>query len=281
MLRTKVLRRICLLRRPLFYIGLQSEVTIKDHTIPTRDGSSVEARSYRPISIPSSQTLPIYFYLHGGGFIFGTLSSEDASCARIVTNLLARKSPVVVVNVNYRHTPEHKYPVAWHDTEDAFHWVHEHTGEFGGDATNVVVGGVSAGAKLAASLTLVQHLGGSEEDEVLARRPKIKGQVLMIPSLVQREVYASQMVKQLRDPQVSSFVDCEYAPILPVSRIEFFLGLLEEPKEKDTEGDKRLNPGNATAEEVRGLPPTTFGVAGRDPLRDEGLLFAKLLSENG
>lgn len=45
--------------------------------------------------------------------------------------------------------------------------------------------------------------------------------------------------------------------------------------------ERRLNPGYATAEEVSGLPPTTIGVAGFDPLRDEGLLYGKLLAENG
>jgi acetyl esterase/lipase len=45
--------------------------------------------------------------------------------------------------------------------------------------------------------------------------------------------------------------------------------------------DLRLNPGNATEKEVTKLPPTTFGIAGYDPLRDEGLFYAKLLSDNG
>jgi acetyl esterase/lipase len=63
-----------------------------------------------------------------------------------------------------------------------------------------------------------------------------------------------------------------------VTRINFFMGLLGT---KGDETDLMLNPGNATAEQVRGLPPTTFGIAGRDPLRDEGLFFAKLLTDNG
>lgn len=61
---------------------------------------------------------------------------------------------------------------------------------------------------------------------------------------------------------------------IPVSRIDFFNALL---KSTGDETGLRLNPGNARADEVKGLPPTTFGIAGRDPL----MFYAKLLSENG
>ncbi|KAI9046037.1 putative lipase/esterase [Aspergillus affinis] len=254
--------------------GLQSQVAFRDYSIPARDGTALEARTYRPASLPSSQPLPVYIHLHGGGFLMGTLASEDAICSRIVFGLVAESTPVVVVNVNYRHTPEHKYPIPWNDVEDAFHWVHDYLVEIGGDGDQVVVGGISAGANLTASLVLAQNMG---TDEALAKRPKIKGQVLMIPVLVTRNCYAKHLAR-LKDPQVSSYVQNEHAPILPVTRVDFFTGLLGSP-EVDT--DPRLNPGNATAKQVQGLPPTTFGIAGRDPLRDEGLLYAMLLSENG
>ena len=155
--------------------------------------------------------------------------------------------------------------------------MHANAGLFGGDAARVVVGGISAGAKLAASLTLLQHLG-IEKD--LAALPRIKGQILMIPSLLQKECHAA-MLDKLSDPSVSSFVDCKDAPVLPVERIRFFNELLGAPAGEGMAGDRRLNPGNAGPEEVKGLPPSVFGVAGRDPLRDEGLLYAKVLSENG
>ncbi|KAH1668293.1 hypothetical protein KXV44_009122 [Aspergillus fumigatus] len=254
--------------------GLQSQVSMQDYSIPARDGFPLEARSYRPVGVPSPQRLPVYLHLHGGGFLFGTLASEDAICSRIVATLATENTPVVVVNVNYRHTPEYKYPVPWNDAADALHWVHDHLAELGGDGDNVVVGGISAGAWMTASLTLAQHLS---TDEQLAKRPKIRGQVLMIPPLVGPGCYAPQL-KYLKDPKLSSYVDSEHAPILPVTRINSFMDLLEA---KGHETDLVLNPGNATAEQVRGLPPTTFGIAGRDPLRDEGLFYAKLLTDNG
>ncbi|PGH19180.1 hypothetical protein AJ80_04149 [Polytolypa hystricis UAMH7299] len=258
-------------------LGLQARVKTYNFNIPTRDGSSIEACSYRPLSLPASQPLPVYIHLHGGGFIFGTLRSEDANCSRIVTSLADTNSPVVVVNANYRHTPEHKYPTAWEDAEDAFHWVHDNLSKIGGDGDKVIVGGISAGAWLTASLTLAQNLG---KEEALSRRPKIRGQVLMIPCLVHADCYAPQL-KRIRDPSVSSYVQNEHAPLLPMKRKKFFVGLLEVDGKKRGEGDRRLNPGNASAEEVKGLPPTVLGVAGRDPLRDEGLLYGELLNQNG
>ncbi|KAL4898285.1 Alpha/Beta hydrolase protein [Aspergillus ambiguus] len=257
--------------------GLNTQVVIRDYAIPTRDGQTIEACTYRPSTLPASQRLPVFIYLHGGGFLFGTLRSEDATCSRIVAPLASSGQPVVVVNVNYRHTPEHVYPTAWNDVEDAFHWVHEHLDEIGGDGKNVVVGGISAGAWLTASLTLAQHLG---KDVSLAKRPQIRGQILMIPCVLFTGHNGNNIAK-LRDPSVSSYVQNEHAPILPVSRAKLFSSLLKVSGGKELEEDRRLSPGNATADEVKGLPPATFGIAGRDPLRDEGLFYAQLLSENG
>ncbi|KAL3463556.1 Alpha/Beta hydrolase protein [Aspergillus heterothallicus] len=258
--------------------GLDKKVTLHDLTIPTRDNSTIQARSYRPAGI-AIRPLPVYVHLHGGGFLFGTLSSEDSACARIVASLAEQGTPIVVVNVNYRHTPEHKYPTAWNDTEDAFHWIHEnlHLPAITGDGANVIVGGISAGAWLTAATALAQNIGSRPD---LVSRPKIRGQVLIIPALVHYDCYEPQLA-QIRDPSVSSWVENREAPILPFDRVKLFTDLLGVEGGKEAEGDLALNPGNASAEQVKGLPPATFGVAGRDPLRDEGLLFAKKLAENG
>ncbi|KAJ6024174.1 hypothetical protein N7540_004971 [Penicillium herquei] len=257
--------------------GLSSKIQMHDHQITTRDGSILEARTYRPVGIPLSQPLPLYIYLHGGGWFFGTLSSEDAPCSRIVVAQEEQGTPMAVFNLNYRHTPEHKYPTAWNDAEDAFIWVHEHISEIGALADQVVVGGVSAGASLTASLARGQFYGENERIKTL---PKIIGQVLMIPcvSLASQRDKSTDM---LRSPDLSSMVQCAEAPILPLSRIQLFGQLLGLDAFPDAESDLRMNPGNATPEEVRQLPPTVFGIAGRDPLRDQGLYYAKLLSENG
>lgn len=223
------------------------------------------------------QSLPVYIHLHGGGFLFGTLSSEDATCSRIVVSQAEKGDPLIVFSINYRHTPEHCYPAAWDDVEDAFVWVHEHIDEIGGLSDQVVVGGVSAGAQLAASLVQAQLRG---DNNSVATCPKIRSQVLMIPWLVQIDHYAPRQ-EMLRSPELSSLVQCAAAPILPISRIRMFMSLLGLDELGNASNDRRLNPGNGTAEEVMRLPPTSFGIAGNDPLRDEGLFYAKLLNENG
>ncbi|KAL4804104.1 Alpha/Beta hydrolase protein [Aspergillus unguis] len=263
--------------RDLITEGLATKVSFTEHRIPTRDNEFIDARSCRPAHIDKATPLPIYIHLHGGGFLFGTLGSENAACARIVVALAEQGTNVVVLNVNYRHTPEYTYPTAWDDAEDAFHWAHEHLGEFGGDGERLVMGGISAGAWLTTSTALAQATGSNKE---LASRPKIKGMVLMIPPTVHYDCYESQL-KQMKSPSVSSYEQNRDAPVLPFKRMEQFMGLLKLPAEAIKERDLRLNPGNATPEEVKGLPPATFGVAGRDILRDEGLLFAKFLAENG
>ncbi|KAF2463894.1 uncharacterized protein BDR25DRAFT_297350 [Lindgomyces ingoldianus] len=248
---------------------LASKVHMLNHTIPTRDGSTIEARSYRPASKKISEKLPVYLFFHGGGFLFGTLASEDATCAQIAANI-----GIVVVNVNYRHTPEHTFPIAWLDSQDAFEWLHSHIEEIGGDREKVVVGGISAGGQLSASLVLEQNLG-----KALTKCPPVAGQVLMIPCVAHIDTFGESQAKQLKNPSHSSYVENKDAPILPEKTVRFFMSLLktEIPDLKDT----KLNPGNATPGDVKGMPPTVFGIAGLDPLRDEALLYAKTLAESG
>lgn len=251
---------------------ISSQVVLRNHTIPARDGYAIEARTYRPSSAAVENQLPVYIHFHGGGFFFGTLDSEDAICARIAIN-----TGVVVLNVNYRHTPEYRYPTAWNDAEDALDWTKDHASQIGVRPDQIVIGGISAGAWLSASLTMNQSGTQSRSDE----RVTIIGQVLMIPALVYTgpQCNHGSQTALLKSPEVSSYKQNEFAPLLPVERINQFNSLLR-IAHPDPE-DRRLNPGNATPEEVKLLPPTTLGVAGHDPLRDEGLLFGKLLAENG
>ncbi|KAF9733484.1 hypothetical protein PMIN06_010376 [Paraphaeosphaeria minitans] len=251
---------------------LGPHVRTADYSIPTRDGLTIEARSYRPASKSGDEILPAYLYFHGGGFIFGTLDSEDATCANTAIN-----TGVVVVNVNYRHTPEHTFPTAWNDAEDAFIWLHRNTEKLKIDQSKVVVGGISAGAQLAAALVLEKHLG---RNEALNRLPEVAAQVLIIPALAHHDTYAEGALKLMKSREISSIVENENAPMLPMSAVRIFTQLLEIPK-IDLK-DVRINTLTAALEEdVKGLPPTMFGIAGLDPLRDEALLYGKLLSEAG
>ena len=248
---------------------LAPKVSMADFSIPTRDGSTIRARTYRSVEHRADETLPVYLYFHGGGFVTGTLDSENATCAALAT-----KVRIVVLNVEYRHTPEHKFPTAWEDSQDAFAWLHKNTSTLNVDPTKVIVGGISAGGQLAATLTLEKHLSKSP---ILADLPAIAGQILMIPCVAHPSTY-STVLSKLTSPSVSSYESNKNAPILPITAIDFFCHHLQPPVPISAT-DTKLNPINATPEQVRGLPPAVFGIAGLDPLRDEGLLYAKLLAE--
>ncbi|KAF5017611.1 hypothetical protein F66182_10437 [Fusarium sp. NRRL 66182] len=250
---------------------LRSSIQLKDHSIAARDGAAIEARSYRPVDAEGDARLPIYIHLHGGGYLFGTLSSEDAIATRIAIG-----AKVVVVNVNYRHTPDAIFPTAWNDVEDAFNWVCKNMAALDGNPDQIVVGGISAGAQLAAALALKQNMSSPD----ILPKPRIAGQILMIPALVHPEHYQSQL-EQLKDPSLSSYVENKDAPILPDKVVQFFTGLLKVPSSELDPRNPRLNTGNALTVQVKGLPPTVLGIAGLDPLRDEGLLYGKKLAEAG
>lgn len=186
-----------------------SLVQIKDHSIPTRDQSTIEARSYRPVDADTKETPPVLLYLHGGGFLTGTVDSEDATCSRLAVN-----SSVIVLNVCYRHIPDHMYPTAWNDTHDAFEWLHDHIDDLGGDPQRVLVGGISSGAYLAASFVLEKHLG-----QVSVSRPPIAGQILMAPRLLNTSCYGP-ILKKFKDPALCSLQQHCDAPLLPMSTFQ-------------------------------------------------------------
>jgi acetyl esterase/lipase len=261
------------------FTPLASQILTKDYTIPTRDGATLQARTYRlrPSSETTPDLLPVYIHHHGGGFHVGTLASEDAICARI-----AISTSVLVLNVNYRHTPEHTYPTAFHDAADAFKWLHANAALLGADPSRVVLGGISAGANLTVSILVARHLRlpGYED---LAELPEPVGQVLLTPCVYHVDCKPKRLLEEAglgAGVGVSSLEQCKDAPVLPVWKMRFFIGLLGVKVPVDAE-DYVLNPGNVPAERVRGLPPATFGISGADPLRDEGLLFARMLADKG
>lgn len=235
-------------------LGIAKKIVHVDFQIPTQDGHSIPARVYRPKYISEDSLLPVYLYFHGGGFLFGTLSSEDANCLRIVAEI-----DIVVVNVCYRHTPQFKHPTQANDAWDAFQWVINHFTAIGGDPSQLIVGGTSAGGSLASTVVLRENKSNQR---------RVKGQVLCIPQLIHPGG---------TPPEVSSYHQHENAPSIPKSQLDLFGSILGGAVLNDTS----LFVGNCLAEDVVGMPKTAFLVAGMDPLRDEALLYAKKLQSNG
>jgi acetyl esterase/lipase len=104
---------------------------------------------YKLSSTPPNSRLPVFFFFHGGGYCFGTLSSEDGFCSWVV-----EKVGIIVINVCYRHTPDWNWPAQQDDASNALNWVFDNLEMIGGNRETVVVGGRSSGSNLAAGAAL-------------------------------------------------------------------------------------------------------------------------------
>lgn len=116
--------------------------------IPTSDNNSIEARLYRPQEKPAA-LLPLYIHLHGGGFFSGSIETEDVPC-----RALTIETNTVVLNLNYRHTPNWKFTTINNDPWDALNWIAARAAQYQFNPQRIVIGGISAGASLALATAL-------------------------------------------------------------------------------------------------------------------------------
>ncbi|KAK3945496.1 alpha/beta-hydrolase [Diplogelasinospora grovesii] len=259
--------------------GLDRKVSVETHDVPTRDGSTIPVRIYRPLSktnpsSPSStnhttssqKSQPAYLYFHGGGMLFGTVATEDFSC---ISWSLALGFPVI--SVCYRHTPDFTFPTQIHDAWDSFEWVIQNADKLGVDPESIVVGGISAGGCLTASILYTETRLAREQK----RRNRVRGQLLIIPWLIHRDAYPLGLFKE---EACCSMVQCRDAPILPKPRYDMFTDLFKVEKPKE---ERLMNVGLATEEELQGMPDTAFIVCGWDMLRDEAFVYADKLERLG
>jgi acetyl esterase len=138
---------------------------VADRAVPG-PGGDLRARVYTPRGAPP---FPIVVFFHGGGWVVGTLDTYDPLC-----RALAAAVPTVVVSVDYRLAPEHRWPAAVEDAYAATLWASRHAAELGGAQHRLAVAGDSAGGNLAAVVALgARDRGG----------PAIAFQLLVYPAL--------------------------------------------------------------------------------------------------
>jgi len=193
--------------------------------------------------------LPGLIFFHGGGFVLGTLDSSDRVC-RDLAHLAGR----VVVSVDYRLAPEHPFPAAVDDAYAATRDVVEHAHEFGIDASQVAIGGESAGANLAAVTALRSRDRGG---------PPLSFQLLTYP-----QVDFADDSPSMREFAAGHFITSELLTY-------FERHYLRPANERD---HPDVSPLNA---DLRGLPPAFVQTAECDPLRDQGEAYAKKLEQAG
>ncbi len=223
---------------PVAQIG---DVTV-DH-----DGHAVPARFYHPAP---GEIRPILVFVHGGGWAFNDIDVFDRLCAEI-----ANEADCVVVSVDYRRSPEHRYPTARDDARAALEWAAANAAAIGGDPVRIALGGDSAGGAIAAGLTkLVRDEGG----------PVLSALLLLYP------------ITDYMEPRRPSYD--ERGPGFVVNQ-EFMSWIWDAylPDEW-VRDDPYLFPIQG---ELSGLPPTVICVAEYDVLRDEGRAFAGRLEQAG
>jgi len=221
---------------------------IFDRTIPG-PGGDLQIRIYTPEGVGPH---PILVYFHGGGWVVGNLDTQDMICRG-----LAYGAGCVVVSVDYRLAPEHKFPAAVDDSCAATLWAQAHAGEFGGDVARIAVGGDSAGAVLAGAVALrARAVSG------LA----LRGQLLF---------YGSMNYPSTPVPSMIEFAD---GPILTADDVDYFWSQYL--------GDPDVDQHNPDASPIRaadhsGLPPAFIATAEMDPTRDAAEAYGPALAKAG
>ena len=128
-------------------LPLSDMARIEDREIPGK-GGTIRIRLYTPRSaVPGGSARPVSLFFHTGGFVFGDLDSDDPQCRRI-----AEVSGCIMVSVDYRLAPEHKFPGAYEDALSAWDWMVANARAIGGDGVRFGVCGGSAGGNLTAAV---------------------------------------------------------------------------------------------------------------------------------
>ncbi|HWA29996.1 MAG TPA: alpha/beta hydrolase [Rhizomicrobium sp.] len=216
--------------------------------IPTAN-RNIAARSYAPVA-SGGDALPTLVFFHGGGWVIGNIDTHDGLC-----RMIANGSGCRVISVEYRLSPEAKFPAAVDDAVAALEWVEKNAADIGVDANRLAVGGDSAGGCLAAVTAQVAKEKGG---------PKLAFQMLLFP--------VTQIGEETRSLR-------EYADgyFLERKTLDWFYGHYL-PTDADRK-DPRISP--LAAKDFSGLPPAYVMLAGFDPLHDEGLAYAEKLRGAG
>ncbi len=150
---------------PYGYVSNAPIKKIIDVPIPVSSGT-IDLRLYIP---DGKGPFPVFINLHGGGWVLGSISSNQGEC-----RVICKQANCIVIAVDYHLAPEYKFPVPFNDCYEATEWVVNNIEKYNGDPKKIAIGGMSAGANLAAAVALK------------ARDQKafpLVAQVLMVPAV--------------------------------------------------------------------------------------------------
>ncbi len=208
----------------------------------------IGVRLYRPLNTAAADTLPALIWYHGGGWLLGDLDSHDVICRRFANAAGCR-----VISVDYRMAPEHVFPAAVDDCAAVTKYVFDNAASLGVNAAKIAVGGDSAGGNLAAVMALMARDG---------TLPEIAYQLLVYPATDMMMTTVSSNTIGPGVPLTSATMKCfidHYA--------------------KGHETDWRASPIRVAS--LAGVAPALILTCALDPLRDEGIDYAKRLEREG
>ena len=218
-------------------------VSRRDHWLHL-PGREILVRVYRP----GEGRLPALLYLHGGGWVAGSVDTHDGVCAA-----LAAEANAVVASVQYRRAPESPCPAPNDDAFAALQWLSGSADELDVDAARIAVAGDSAGAHLAIGAAIEARDRGG---------PRVALQLLFYP------VVAPHF-------ETTSYREHANGTLTRADMMEYWDHYLPQGIAR---ADPRALPLQGS---LRGLPPAHVVVAGLDPLHDEGVALAKRLRDDG
>ncbi|MET0953118.1 MAG: alpha/beta hydrolase fold domain-containing protein [Aeromicrobium sp.] len=215
---------------------------VKDHVLTSRDGSSFRVRLYHP---RPAEWLPVHVVVHGGGWVTGSI---DELVVDATARHRAAAADVAVVSVDYRLAPEHPSPAALEDVVATLRWITDHGDALGLVASEISVGGASAGANLVAGAVLMHP------------SVAVRGMILEVPAL---DLTAAELVAEAADQAVDESMNAvsAYVPD-PFRRADPFVSPLLAPS-------------------LASFPPTWVLTAGLDVLAPQGARFVERLVADG
>lgn len=225
----------------------ESMERIENLAILGKDQNKIPLRIFIP---NDSKALPVLIYLHRGGWVFGNIEEADPVCRKLANHLNC-----IVVAVEYRLAPENPFPKPLEDCYDATQWIAENISQYGGDSTNLIVCGESAGGNLAAAVCLMAR------DR---KGPSISTQLLICPVI-------SSTIKD------TSYENCVDRYFLTKDAMMFFWSMYLQSPGDDT------NPYASPdlANDFANLPSAIIITAEYDPLHQEAEEYANSLRQAG
>lgn len=224
------------------------DVTISTMMIPGYGGVPLRAKVYTPNNVTGPRNVIVYY--HGGGWVIANADVYDYS-----TLALAEETRAVVVSVDYRLAPEHKFPTAHQDAFAAYKWVKANAATYNWNPAKVAVAGESAGANMAITVSM------------MARDSSVGLPVHILS------------VFPVADNNLNTDSYNKYADAMPLSRpgvVYFTKNYFNSPADGDSPLISLVDVAN-----LRGLPPTTIIGAEIDPLQTEGMLLRDKLRSVG